>query len=96
MILTKTKKCYINSIVNLIGLIAKGENCCNMKKLDEIKSKLKKHGQEHLLLFYDKMNDSQKEELLNQIENIDFDLMDELYESTKRPLDLGNITVEPI
>ena len=31
-----------------------------MKKLDEIKNKLKKHGQEHLLLFYDKMDDRQK------------------------------------
>ena len=67
-----------------------------MKKLDEIKSMLKKYGQEHLLLFYDKMNDSQKEKLLNQIENIDFDLMKELYESTKKPLDLGDVTVEPI
>ena len=67
-----------------------------MKKLDEVKSMLKKYGQEHLLLFYDKMNDSQKEKLLNQIENIDFDLMKELYESTKKPLDLGDVTVEPI
>ena len=65
-------------------------------KLEEIKSKLKKYGQEHLLLFYDKMNDSQKEQLLDQIENIDFDLMKDLYESTKKPLDLGNVTVEPI
>ncbi len=67
-----------------------------MKNLDEIKSKLKKYGQEHLLMFYDKMNDSQKEQLLNQIENIDFDLMKELYESTKKPLDLGDVVVEPI
>ena len=67
-----------------------------MKNLDEIRNKLKKHGQEHLLLFYDKMDDAKKEELLNQIENIDFDLMDELYESTKKPLNLGNVTVEPI
>jgi len=67
-----------------------------MENLDEIKSKLKEHGQEHLLLFYDKMDDSQKEELLNQIKNIDFDLIDKLYESTKKPLNLGNVTVEPI
>lgn len=67
-----------------------------MSNLEKIKSKLKKYGQEHLLLFYDKMSDDQKEKLLNQIDNIDFDLMNELYESTKKPLDLGNITVEPI
>ena len=67
-----------------------------MKKLNEIKSLLKKYGQEHLLLFYDKMDDEQKKELLNQIENIDFDLMNNLYQTTKKPLDLGNIAIEPI
>lgn len=67
-----------------------------MKKLDEIKKKLKKYGQEHLLLFYNRMDETQKEHLLEQIENIDFDLMNELYESTKKPLDLGNVTIEPI
>ena len=46
-----------------------------MKKLDEIKGMLKKYGQEHLLLFYDKMDENQKQVLINQIENIDFDLM---------------------
>ena len=75
---------------------AKGENYCSMGKLDEIKSLLKKYDQEHLLLFYDKMDKSKKEELLNQIENIDFKLMSELYERTKKPLDLKNVTIEPI
>ena len=65
-------------------------------RLEEIKSKLKKYGQEHLLLFYDKMTDEQKEDLLEQIESIDFDLMKDLYESTKKPLDLGDVVVEPI
>ncbi|MCI8309443.1 MAG: hypothetical protein HFJ45_04485 [Clostridia bacterium] len=65
-------------------------------RLEEIKSKLKEYNQEHLLLFYDKLNDTQKEELLNQIENIDFDLMNELYESTKKPLDLEDTVIEPI
>lgn len=65
-------------------------------RLDDIKKKLKKYNQEHLLLFYDKMDADEKEKLLSQIENIDFDLMDELYESTKQPLDLKNVTIEPI
>ena len=34
------------------------------EKLDEIQKKLKKHNQEHLLLFYEKMNDGEKEKLL--------------------------------
>ncbi len=66
------------------------------EKYEEIKSKLKKYNQEHLLLFYDKMDDLNKEKLLEQIDNIDFDLMKNLYETTKKPLDLENVSVEPI
>ena len=42
---------------------------------------LKKHNQEQLLNFYDELNDSQKEDLLEQISNIDFELMQSLYEN---------------
>ena len=62
----------------------------------KIKEKLKKYGQEHLLMCYDDMNEEEKAELINQIENIDFDLMNELYESTKKPLDLTDMAIEPI
>ena len=65
-------------------------------RLDNIKKKLKKYNQEHLLMFYNKMNEEEKEKLLEQLENIDFDLMSELYESTKQPLDLKDVTIEPI
>ena len=33
---------------------------------------LRKYNQEHLLMFYDELNDNQKEKLLNQILSIDF------------------------
>ena len=68
----------------------------NDTKLVELRKKLKEYGQEHLLLYYDKMNDSEKKELIEQIENIDLDLMKELYESTTKPLDLTNVVVEQI
>ena len=42
---------------------------------------LKKHNQEQLLNFYDELTDSQKEDLLKQISNIDFELMQSLYEN---------------
>ena len=45
---------------------------------------------------YDEKTEEEKRELLDQIENIDFDLMSELYESTKQPLDLKDVTIEPI
>ena len=41
----------------------KENKCYKMGNLNEIKTKLKKYGQEHLLLFYDKMDDDQKEKL---------------------------------
>lgn len=45
--------------------------------------KLKNYNQEHLLNFYNELNDSEKENLLNQINKIDFDLMKNLYEHRK-------------
>ena len=46
---------------------------------NEILNKLEKYNQTHLLKFYDELNDKEKEELLNQIDNIDFDYINELY-----------------
>ena len=66
------------------------------EKLEKIKKKLKKYGQEHLLQKYDEMSDSLKEELLEQIENIDFDLMQDLYEKATKPVDFKEVTIEPI
>ena len=66
------------------------------KKLEEIKKKLKKYNQEHLLQKYEEMNDDQKAELINQIENIDFELMKKLYQKTQEPVDLEKISIEPI
>ena len=66
------------------------------KKVANLRKKLKEFGQEHLLLYYDKMSATEKKQLLDQIENIDFDLMKNLYESTTKPLDLTNVVVEPI
>ena len=41
-------------------------------KIEELKAKLKKYGQEHLLNGYDKLDDKHKHELIKQIEDIDF------------------------
>lgn len=66
------------------------------KKLEEIKKKLKKYNQEHLLQKYEEMNDEQKAELINQIENIDFELMKKLYKKTQESVDLEKVSIEPI
>lgn len=48
---------------------------------DDIKRKLSQYGQEQLLSFYDVLNDSEKQNLINQIEKINFELMNSLYKS---------------
>ena len=53
------------------------------ERLEKIKELLGKYNQEHLLVNYDKLDDQKREELLNQIENIDFNLMKELYEQSQ-------------
>ena len=53
-------------------------------RLDEIKAILKKYQQEHLLNHYEKLDDAHKAVLLSEIENIDFELINHLYNTTKQ------------
>ena len=64
--------------------------------LDEIKWKLNKYDQSHLLNGYDNLPENKQKQLLNQIQEIDFDLIDSLYKKTKKELDLSNDKIEPI
>ena len=52
--------------------------------IDTIKKTLTKYHQTHLLQNYDKFDEQDKEKLINQIKQIDFDLIDKLYEKTKQ------------
>ena len=54
------------------------------KRIEEIEVVLKKYGQSHLLNHYEKLDEVTKNELLNQILNIDFELVNSLYNSTKK------------
>lgn len=68
----------------------------NMRdRLTEMKEKLKKYHQEHLLMFYDKMEETEQQELLNQIEKIDFELMENLYKNAKKPIGFEDAVIEP-
>ncbi len=66
------------------------------KNLGEIQALLKKYNQEHLLNGYDKLDEHKKQELLEQIENIDFELMNFLYESTKNELSQKQDDITPM
>ena len=62
----------------------------------EIKYKLKKYGQEHLLNFYDTLDENKKEELLKQINEINFELINSLYSKTKESTKNENVQIEPM
>ncbi len=64
--------------------------------IEEIKHKLKKYNQEHLLNFYDKLDEQKQNKLLEQIENIDFELIKSLYDKTKDEIKNEDAEIEPI
>lgn len=65
-----------------------------MNKFEEIKILLEKYGQQHLLMFYNELNDVERENLLKQIESIDFELVGKLYK--ERNAISNNDIIEPI
>ena len=66
------------------------------EKYLKAKELVKEYGQEHLLKFYNELDKDKKEELLDQILSIDFKLMKKLYNQAQKPVDLNDVTVEPI
>lgn len=66
------------------------------RKLEEAKTKLRKYGQEHILNGYDILEENKKKELLNQIESIDFELINSLYANTKKEISHENEKITPI
>ena len=67
-----------------------------MDVLLDIKNKLKKFNQEHLLNCYEKLEDCKKEMLINQIERIDFEQINNLFEKTKQKIEFGDSIINPI
>lgn len=66
------------------------------KELEEVKIILKKYNQEHLLNCYENLEENKKRELLNQILNIDFELINSLYENTKKEMKNHKDEITPI
>lgn len=65
-------------------------------ELIEIRKKLKKYNQEHLLEHYERLDQAHKKELIKQINNIDFSLIESLYKSTKKEEKNNEDKIEPI
>lgn len=66
-----------------------------MDRLNEIKMKVASYGQEHLIKFVDELNEQESEILLNQIENIDFELISKLYNERNNISNLEDV-IEPL
>lgn len=66
------------------------------EKLKKVKEILSKENQEHLLANFDNLNENQKEVLLDQIMQIDFKQMKNLFESVGKNADNGNAKIEAI
>ena len=66
------------------------------KTLDEAKFLLKKYNQEHLLNGYENLDENKKKMLLDQIFSIDFELINSLYENTKKELNSSADKIEPM
>ena len=65
-------------------------------KVEEIKAILKKYDQEHLLNQYEKLDENHKKRLLEEIQNIDFELITNLYKSTKKEEKNNKDEITPI
>ncbi len=47
------------------------------RKLEQLREQLQQHGQEHLLQYWDELNETQRSQLLSDIEKLDLEVLDE-------------------
>ena len=66
------------------------------ERLESVKKTLKKYSQEHILNGFDKLNEKEQEQLLDQIEMIDFELIKSLYEKTNEGIQIEESQITPI
>ena len=63
---------------------------------EEMKEKLERYGQTHVITAYNRADELTKEKLLEQVERINFEQLQELYKSTKEEIRLENVNIEPM
>lgn len=66
---------------------------CNFESVIE---KLKAYKQEHLLTFYNELDEVQQKDLLQQICEIDFEQMKNLYLKTQEKIDIDHSKIDPL
>lgn len=64
---------------------------------DELRQRLKKHSQEHVLAFWDRLDDNERRSLLAQLQELDFDQLKDLYEDRNHTYELPSAErIKPI
>ena len=64
--------------------------------IDSLKKKLTKTNQEHVLTFWDELNEEEKNILSKQIEEIDFEQIENLYAKSKEDTEFNINEISPI
>ena len=59
-----------------------------MDKMQDIIDILKTYNQEHIINLLEKINEEQEKDLIEQISNIDFHQMKELFDNTKKEVEI--------
>lgn len=67
-----------------------------MDKEQDIIEILKQYKQEHIINLLNKLEEKQKEKLIEQINNIDFHQIMELYENTKKEIEIKENKIESV
>ena len=67
-----------------------------MDKVQDTIDLLKMYNQEHVIKLMEKLNESQKRELIEQINKIDFHQLKELYDNTKKEIEIKENKIEPL
>lgn len=67
-----------------------------MNDIERAKEILQKYNQNHIVNLFDKLNNEKQFELAKQVLNIDFHKISELYENTKKEIEIKEKTIEPI
>ncbi len=67
-----------------------------MDKIQYAQNLLKIYNQEHIIKWMDNLKENEKKELVNQINQIDFHLLTELYQSTKKEIEIKENKIEEI
>lgn len=67
-----------------------------MEKEEEVKKLLEKYNQYHIINLMKKIDNNKKEELIKQIDKIDFHQIMELYENTKKDVEIKDNKIEAV